>query len=166
MVSDAEIWFEESRVELNILIYPLLLSLSLTIHPLSPLCSYHSNCFHLIFLFLSPLLLFLSPACDHNNASLRHSGNKPGPPAFLCTSPLVSTKPIKGWLNYSCCVPPTPESHSTGLRVGRAWARCNGTLGWGIRTTEDPVFLLSLTPIPKPSRHYFIVLTEMKKWWW
>lgn len=150
-------------MELSILIYPLLLCLPLTIHPLFPLCSHHSNSFHFIFLSLSPLLLFLSPASDDNNASLRHSGNKLGPPSFLCTSPLVSTKPIKGWLNYSCCVPPTPESYSKGLRVGRAWARCDGMLGGGIRTTEDIVFLFSPTPIPKPSGYYFIVLTEMKK---
>lgn len=149
-------------MELNILIYPLLLS-----PPLSPFD--HSSPFpplqpsFLLFPLHLSLSLSLSPACDHNKASLRRSGNKPGPPSFLCTSPLVRTKPIKGWLNYSCRVPATPESHSTGLRVGRAWARCDGMPGWGIRTTEDIVFLLSLTPTPKPSRHYFIVLTEMKK---
>lgn len=143
-------------MELNILIYPPLLPLSpsLTIHPpLFPLCCYHSNSFHFIFRSLPPLLPVLSPACDHNNASLRHSGNKPGPPSFLCTSPSVSAKPIKRWLNYSCCV---CRQHPRAVPRDRGWAeRGQGATGcWdgAERTTEDIAFFCFFPP-PQSDSH-------------
>lgn len=108
---------------------------------------------------LSPSFLSLSPVCNHNNASLRRPGNKLGPLFFLHTSPLAKTKPIKGWLNYSCCVLPTPGYNSVRLSVGEVWRDA----GLGQKNYWGYSLILSLTPPSKPSRHYFIVLTEMKK---
>lgn len=75
--------------------------LSHTIHPLF-LRAAITPTLSTLSLPLYPLLFFLSPVCNHNNPSLRRPGNKPGSPFFLHISPSVRTKPIKGWLNYSC----------------------------------------------------------------
>lgn len=102
-----------------------------------------------LFLPLYLVFFFLSPVCNHNNASLRRPGNKPGPLFFLHTSPLAKAKPIKGWLNYSCCVLPTPGYNSVRLSVGEVW-RDAGLVHknyWGYS------LILSLTPPSKPSRH-------------
>lgn len=155
------IWWEEGGVER---IDPASTAVSLarffpfsSAWPSSQLSPLH------LFLLLYLLLFLLSPVCNHNNASLRRPGNKPGPLFFLHTSPLAKTKPIKGWLNYSCCVLPTPGYNSVRLSVGEVWRDA----GLGHKNYWGYSLILSLNPPSKPSRHYFIVLTEMKKkrWW-
>lgn len=118
--------------------------------------------------------------CNHNNASLRHPGNKnQGLPSFflpslfpsLRTSPSTRTKPIKGLalITASACRQHTGATPWGGGRVGRraenerAWARCGGRRGKRVRGWGGMDAFPSLTPTPEPSRHYFIVLTEMKK---
>ena len=78
--SDALIRFGERGEESSISIQTLLLSL------------HHSNFFQYLSLHIPSSFRSLS----NNNTSLRCWSNKPGPPFFLLTSPLVRTKPIKG----------------------------------------------------------------------
>lgn len=68
---------------------------------------------------------------------------KPGPPFFLRTSPSARTKPIKGRLNYSFCMLPTPGCNSMGLRAGERGRGVAGCTGGGV---YFPVWLPHLNP--------------------
>lgn len=143
------IWWEQRGAERSQAYrFSLYRWLSHTIHPVF-LCADITPALSTLSLPPYPLLFFPSPVCNHNNPSLRHSGNKPGPPFFLCTSPLARTKPIKGWLNYSCWLPQTPVYNTVGLTVGWVWAKCDGMLGVGkncCRYIGASLWLLQLNP--------------------
>lgn len=140
--------------------------------PSSPPSSQHTLATSLSLLTLPPHPL--PPVCNHNNASLRHPGNKnQGLPSFylpslfpsLRTSLSARTKPIKGLalITASACRRHPGATPWGGGRAEkeRAWARCGGRRGK--RGEGETDAFPSLTPTPEPSRHYFIVLTEMKK---
>lgn len=134
ILSDAEIWFGESREKQkgvkHISIQPPQLSLS---HYSSrfPLRWYHSNSLH----FISPSLstsFFLSLQCAIIITPLLDTqAINQGLPSSCACLPWRGQKPIKGWLNYSCWLPQTPVYNTVGLTVGWVWVKCDGMLGVG-----------------------------------